>query len=138
MCNFHITFATSISTSFTDDSYVPFQAWILHHFPRIFGWSCLPTYTENMPHASTFIPLRENHVKETYQVYLDYLVAKDIPFHTYVTNRETCPFNDITLYFGWLTCGSLLTYPHLPGRIMRQFIYMQLFPETLLSPLLSL
>ncbi|CAL5199212.1 unnamed protein product [Lathyrus oleraceus] len=73
-------------------------AWILQHFPCIFGWSCVPTYTEGMSRASAFSPLRENQEIDLFRVYLDHLVAEDMHFNTYVNHCETRPFDDIVLY----------------------------------------
>lgn len=62
---------------------------------------------------------------ESYYVYLDFLIAENIHFHSYVTHRETRLLEDITFYSGWLACSSLMMYPHLPEPAMQQFDYMQ-------------
>lgn len=61
--NVSLTFLFHVCKAITDDSYVPnflFQGWILQHFPRISGWASVPDYTEDIPHATAFIPLRGN------------------------------------------------------------------------------
>ncbi|XP_050888879.1 uncharacterized protein LOC127094051 [Lathyrus oleraceus] len=75
--------------------------------------------------ATAFIPLRRNQAAEPY---LDYLVAKDMHFNNYVYHRETRPFDEIVIYYGWLACGSCLIAPHLPERVMRKFGYTQIIP----------
>lgn len=46
-------------------------------------------------------------------------------FHTYIDHCEMRLLDDIAIYSGWFTCGSCVTYPHLPKCDMRQFNYMQ-------------
>lgn len=62
-------------------------------------------------------------------MYLDCLVAEDMHFNNHVDHYNTRPFDDIMLYSGWLTCGSRLTFPYLPKRVMRQFSYIQTIPR---------
>lgn len=94
-CHFHYIFATHLLMI---SVFQHFQAWILQHFPRISSWSCLPIYTEDMSCAFAFSPLRGNYEIESFQVYLDRLVAWDIHFNNYVDHRETRAFDDIMLY----------------------------------------
>ncbi|CAL5208279.1 unnamed protein product [Lathyrus oleraceus] len=42
------------------DNITLLTAWTLQHFPRISGWSCVPTYSDDMSRASAFAPLRGN------------------------------------------------------------------------------
>ncbi|XP_050889912.1 uncharacterized protein LOC127095239 [Lathyrus oleraceus] len=46
-------------------------------------------------------------------------------FNNYINHREMQPFDEISLYSGWLTCRSRLTASHMPERVMRQFGYTQ-------------
>lgn len=62
-------------------------------------------------------------------MYLDPLLAKDKHFHSYVEHHETRPFDDIILYLKWLTCGSCMTFSHVPNHVMRQSGYMQYIPN---------
>lgn len=59
-------------------------------------------------------PAHREPGEESFKVYLDCLVDKDMHFNNYVDHRETQPFDDIVLYSGCLACGSRLTFPHLP------------------------
>ncbi|XP_050875986.1 uncharacterized protein LOC127079651 [Lathyrus oleraceus] len=76
--------------------------------------------------VTAFIPLRGNQVTESFRVYLDRLVAKDMHFHIYVDQRQTRPFDEIVLYSGWLPYKSHLTAPHLSECVMRKFGYTQI------------
>lgn len=102
-----------------------FQVWILQHFSRISGWVTVPTYTEDMPHATPFASLRWNQVTKSFIVYLVRLVAEDMHFNNYVDHRETRPFDEIMLYSRLLACESRLSAPHLPKCVMLQFGYTQ-------------
>ncbi|XP_050897477.1 uncharacterized protein LOC127104333 [Lathyrus oleraceus] len=78
-----------------------------------------------MSRATSFSPLRGNPVTEPFRVYLDRLIADDMHFNSYSDHRETRPFDEIVIYFGWLACGSRLIAPHLTECGMRQFDYTQ-------------
>lgn len=117
------------TTSFLLIHMYPFQAWILKHFPRIFSWSYVDNYTEDMPYACAFSMFRRNQTTNPFRVYLDYMVVDDIHLHSYIDHRETRPLKNITFYFGWLACGSRLMYPYLPEHVMPQFRYMQFIPR---------
>lgn len=82
-----------------------------------------------MPCDSAFAPLRGRQETKLFRVYLDCLVVEDIHFYIYVDHRETRPFDDIVLYSRWLSCGSRLTYPHMPESVMHQFGYMHYIPR---------
>lgn len=59
-------------------------------------------------------------------MYLDYMVAENIHFHTNFVHRETLPLEDITFFCGCLACGSRLMYPYLLKRVTRQLRNIQL------------
>lgn len=69
-------------------------------------WSCVLTYTKDIPRASAFFPFIRNQVIEPYIVYIDRLVAENIHFHTYITHCETHSIDDIAFQSGWLACRS--------------------------------
>lgn len=71
-CHFDNTCATSLLIIHM----CHFQTLIPHHFSRIFGWSYVLTYNEDMSHASEFIPLKRNQVTKSFQVYINCLVAE--------------------------------------------------------------
>ncbi|XP_058758833.1 uncharacterized protein LOC131632079 [Vicia villosa] len=52
--------------------------WKLQHFPVIIGWGEVLGYTEAMPHASVFIPIRGNQVSDPYKKSLNRMAAEDI------------------------------------------------------------
>ncbi|KAI5443435.1 hypothetical protein KIW84_012178 [Lathyrus oleraceus] len=97
--------------------------WILQHFLCISGLTSIKTYTKDMPRSTTSSPLRRNQTTEPFIMYLDHLVSEDMHFNIYVDHRQTRPFDEIVLYFGWLACGSRLTTPHLPESVKRLLDY---------------
>lgn len=78
-----------------------------------------------MSRASSFLPFKGDQEIESFNVYLDHLIVKDMDFNSYFNHRETQPFNEIVLYLGWLAYNSRLIFYHLPERIMRKFDYIQ-------------
>lgn len=123
LCPFHFIFTTSLLMICV---FQTFHVWILLQFPCISGWASVPTYIEDMSRATAFAPLRGNQTLESFKVYLDRLVAKDMHFNSYVDHRETRPFDEIVIYSRWLACESRLTAPHFLERVMRQFDYTQI------------
>lgn len=61
-----------------------FQAWILQHYPRIYGSSYVDTYIKDMSRVCAFTSLRRNQTAKPFRVYLDHMAADDIHFQTYV------------------------------------------------------
>ncbi|CAK8538159.1 unnamed protein product [Lathyrus sativus] len=98
-------------------------AWIFQRFPMIVGWGSAPDYTELMPHARAFLPLRGNQAVDPYRVYLDRLAAEDIRYDVYADHHVTRPFDDISLFSGCLTCSSTIIVPYLADCVMRKFGY---------------
>ncbi|XP_058775726.1 uncharacterized protein LOC131650002 [Vicia villosa] len=105
------------------------DAWILQHFPNIIGWDEVPTYTELMPHASAFNPLRGNQVSNPYRRGLDRIAAENVRYDCYAEHRETVPFDEIAMYFGWFAVSSTIIVCYLPEHVMRQFGYAQTMPH---------
>lgn len=75
-----------------------------------------------MPHACVFVPLRGNHSTKNFRVYLDSTVHDDLHLLLYDDHLQIRPLEDITFYSIWLTCGSLMRYPHMTRRDV-DFIY---------------
>ncbi|CAL5191403.1 unnamed protein product [Lathyrus oleraceus] len=92
--------------------------WILQHFPHISDWSYVDHYTEDMPSSCAFVSLRENQTIKSFRVYLDRIIHNDICFRPYNLYHQMHPWDDISFYFGWLTCGSRMMYPRFPKRVM--------------------
>lgn len=65
----------------------------------VYPWSYVPTYTKDMPHASTFVPIRRNNATKPFRVYLNRLVAENIHFQACTDHRQMRPLDDITFYF---------------------------------------
>ena len=66
-----------------------------------------------MPKAAKYVLYRGNHKVPPYQVYLDRTNHDDIkwtPFEDYI---DVVPFDLISLYSGWLACGSNLMVRYL-------------------------
>ncbi|XP_058727226.1 uncharacterized protein LOC131598662 [Vicia villosa] len=84
------------------------EAWILQHFPDIIGWGEVPTYTELMSCASAFSPLRGNQVSDPYRRGLDRMAVEDVRYDCYAYDCEMVPFDEKTLYSGWLAASSTI------------------------------
>lgn len=127
-----LSFSFHVFKTIIDDSCVPnffISGLDPQLFPCIAGWVSVHEYAEVISCATTFIPLRENPTIEPFRVYHDHLIIKDMHFNIYVDHLQTQPFDEIMLYSGWLACGSRLTAPHLPERVMWQFNYTQTIPS---------
>lgn len=116
LCHFHFIFTTPLLMIRV---FQTFQVWILQHFPCIFDWASVSTYTEDISCATAFSSIIGNQTTESFRVYLDRLVIEDINFNNYVDHHETRPFQEIVLYSGWLVCESRLTNPHLLECVIR-------------------
>ncbi|CAK8531803.1 unnamed protein product [Lathyrus sativus] len=80
-------------------------AWIFHRFPMNAEWGSVFGYTELMLCARAFLPLRRNQAVDPYRVYLDRLAAEEIHHDVYADHHVTRPFDDISLFSGWLVCN---------------------------------
>ncbi|XP_058764248.1 protein MAINTENANCE OF MERISTEMS-like [Vicia villosa] len=94
------------------------KGWILQHFPDIVGWGEVEEYTEVMPRASAFTPLRGNQVSDPYRRSLDRMAAEVIGYCLYDEHREAVLFDEICLYSGWLAAISTNVIRYLPERVM--------------------
>ncbi|XP_058784371.1 uncharacterized protein LOC131659157 [Vicia villosa] len=101
------------------------QGWILQHFPCISGWSLVEGYTEDKPRACAYDPLRGNQAIESFRLYIDRLTHEDVYFSSYEDHCETIPFDDASLFKGWLACRIRKTTVYMPKRVMRQFGFTQ-------------
>ncbi|XP_058733393.1 uncharacterized protein LOC131605002 [Vicia villosa] len=98
---------------------------ILQHFPDIIGWGEVSDYTESMPRARAFVPLRGNRVSDPNRHCLNRMAAEDFRYKFYDDHRETVLWDDIALYSGWLAAISTIIVRYLLERVMRQFSYQQ-------------
>lgn len=67
--------------------------------------------------------LQGNGTTESFRVSLDRMVPDDNFFYLYEGHHQTRLFDVISVYSGWLACGSYLMYPYLPEKIMCLFDY---------------
>ncbi|XP_058742319.1 uncharacterized protein LOC131614782 [Vicia villosa] len=65
-------------------------------------------YTEDIPCARAFAPLRGNQVPDPYRRCLDRMATEDIHFDYYGDHHETVPFDEIALYSRWLASSSTI------------------------------
>ena len=56
---------------------------------------------------------------------------EDIHFSAYTDHCETITFDEVSLFTGWLACGTRKTAAYMPERVMHQFGYTQMIPRYL-------
>lgn len=91
---FHNTCATLLLIFYLNH----FQAWILSHFPRIFGWSYEDDYFEDLPRTCAFVALKGNQTIEPFQVFFECTTSKNIHYTPYDNHQQTIHLDDIALY----------------------------------------
>nr|XP_012570950.1 protein MAINTENANCE OF MERISTEMS-like [Cicer arietinum] len=104
------------------------QCWIYEHFPRICKRRDRGAVPAHLPRACRWIA---KHVVEsglvTYRQRLDALLLEDVVFTPYDDDRANHPFEDISMFSGYLRCGGV-SVPYLPERCLRQFGRIQCIP----------
>ncbi|XP_058775298.1 uncharacterized protein LOC131649556 [Vicia villosa] len=53
----------------------------------------------------------------------DKMAAEDIRYDCYADHRDTVPWDEIALYFGWMACSWTNNVCYLPEHVMQQFGY---------------
>ncbi|XP_058765318.1 uncharacterized protein LOC131638792 [Vicia villosa] len=84
------------------------EGWILQHFLEIIDRGEVPSYIKLMSRASVFSPRKGNQVTDPYRHALDRMTAEDIRYDSYTEYREAIPFDEISLYTGWLAASSTI------------------------------
>ncbi|XP_058733496.1 uncharacterized protein LOC131605119 [Vicia villosa] len=84
---------------------------IISHFHHIHGFDLDLDYTEGMSRVAMYLPHRRNQM-------------------LFEDHREIIPFDSISLYSGWLACGTDTMVMYLPKRCMRKFGYVQTIPKS--------
>ncbi|XP_073225746.1 protein MAINTENANCE OF MERISTEMS-like [Cicer arietinum] len=104
------------------------QCWIYEHFPRICKRGDRGAVPAHLPRACRWIA---KHAVEgglvTYRQRLDALLLDDVLFTPYDDDRANHPFEDISMFSGYLRCGGV-SVPYLPERCLRQFGRIQCIP----------
>nr|XP_012568426.1 protein MAIN-LIKE 1-like [Cicer arietinum] len=104
------------------------QCWIYEHFPRICKRGDRGAVPAHLPRACRWIA---KHAVEgglvTYRQRLDALLLEDVLFTPYDDDRANHPFEDISMFSGYLRCGGV-SVPYLPERCLRQFGRIQCIP----------
>nr|XP_004516315.2 protein MAIN-LIKE 2-like [Cicer arietinum] len=104
------------------------QCWIYEHFPRICKRGDRGAVPAHLPRACRWIA---KHAVEgglvTYRQRLDGLLLEDVVFTPYDDDRANHPFEDISMFSGYLRCGGV-SVPYLPERCLRQFGRIQCIP----------
>jgi hypothetical protein len=102
------------------------QTWVYQHFRGIGNMDAWGGYRERQhPRAMLFVPLVGLSAQDEYRGHLD---LAGIIMALYGEHRHACPFERVSLYFGWLRYGKRKVR-YLPERVLRQFGYLQTVPR---------
>jgi len=105
------------------------QAWVHHHFRGMGSKDVWARYQEDRdPRAMLFVPLSGLGTPDQYKNHLDALDLTGIVMAPYGENRETRPFEWVSLYYGWLRYGDRMVR-YLPEQVLRQFGRVQTIPR---------
>ncbi|XP_058734877.1 protein MAIN-LIKE 1-like [Vicia villosa] len=95
-------------------SCTPLTSWIISYFSRIHGIHIDLAYVDAMPRAARYVLQRGNNVVGPYRGYLDRTVHDDITWRPFSDYTQIVPFEGISLYSGWLACGTTIMVRYLP------------------------
>jgi hypothetical protein len=105
------------------------QAWVFHHFPGMGSKDVWEGYLENQyPRAMCFLPLSGLGTIDNYITHLDALDLTRVVMVPYGAHRQASPFQQISLYSGWLRFGERMVR-YLSERVLRQFGWVQTIPR---------
>ncbi|XP_058764066.1 protein MAINTENANCE OF MERISTEMS-like [Vicia villosa] len=105
-------------------------SWIISYFSRIHGFHIDPEYVDAMPRAARYVLQRGNNAVGPYRGYLDRTMHDDVTWRPFSDYTQVVPFDGISLYSGWLACGTSIMVRYLPERCMRQFGFVQMIPRS--------
>jgi hypothetical protein len=103
------------------------QAWIYQHFRGIGSKDARGGYRGEYPRPMLFAPRMGLSTPDEYRKHMDMLDLSAVVMTPYVEHRVSCPFDRVSLYFGWLRYGNRMV-KYLPERVLRQFRYVQTIP----------
>ena len=102
--------------------------WIFEHFPGLGCRHESEDYTEEMPRAMRWVPMRGSGEVLPMRIGLDELGIESVIWTPYYQHRVHHPLEDICWYSGYIRCGSFM-HAHLPERVLRQFGHVQGIPR---------
>ncbi|RHN46794.1 putative protein-serine/threonine phosphatase [Medicago truncatula] len=105
------------------------QAWTYQHFRVIGSKDVWGGYQDDMhPRAMLFASQVGLFTPNSYRGHLDALDLVGVVMAPYAEHHQTCPFERVGLYFGWLRYGNRMVR-YLSKRLLRQFGYIQTVPR---------
>jgi len=97
------------------------QAWVYQHFRDMGNKDVWEGYRENIhPRAMLFVPQSGLGTLDQYKNHLDALDLSGVVMAPYGEHHQSCLFERVSLYYGWLKYGSRMVR-YLPERVLRQF-----------------
>ncbi|KAL5191902.1 Protein MAIN-LIKE 2 [Glycine soja] len=115
------------------------QCWIYEHFPSVHQCVTDDTYQETSPRASRWLTSKA-HMKgitgASYRARCDGLTVTDVSWLPYTEHRGVRSFQEISSFQGQLRWGPMVVTSR-PGRVVRQFGYIQSIPPPPVSARLS-
>ncbi|XP_058733500.1 uncharacterized protein LOC131605122 [Vicia villosa] len=81
-------------------------SWIIYYFHHIHDYDVDPAYIDAMSSTARYVLQRGDQKVGPYRVYLDRIAHDDIQWTPLTNYDDVVPFDRITLYYGWLACGT--------------------------------
>ncbi|XP_058742104.1 uncharacterized protein LOC131614550 [Vicia villosa] len=105
-------------------------SWIISYFHRIHGYDPDLLYTDDMHRAARYVFQLGNHKVASYWVYLNFTAHDDIKYMPFGDYRDVVLFDRISLYFGWLACGTNTMVRYMSEWCLRHFRHVQMIPRS--------
>nr|XP_027187862.1 protein MAIN-LIKE 1-like [Cicer arietinum] len=96
------------------------QTWVYEHFPTLCRDCCRlsASYVEDYPRALKWKPKRDKGLVLPFRKALDEIDVDDICWTSYEEHRLKRPFEDVSLFRGWIRWSPKM-YAHLPDKVLR-------------------
>ena len=95
----------------------------LAHFPDFFNVDPNPKYIENYLIAAKWSLQKVHGEGVTYRSLLYRIQFDDVCWRSYEEHREIQGFEESFWYSGWVMCGVVRVYRHLPDKVLWQYGY---------------
>jgi len=105
------------------------QGWFLAHFPDFFSVDPNPNYMQNYHVAAKWVLHKGHGEGVTYRSLLDRIQFYDVCRRSYEEHMEIQGFEEIFWCSGWVMCGVVRVYHHLPERVLWQYGYVHTVPR---------